>query len=60
MRSRRNQSTSQKMDKPEVVVGNIYDSNAAAVKGDRDEDGNVVTVHELKFEDPDEMGDTEM
>ena len=57
MRSRRNQPTSQKMDKPEVVVGNIYDSNAAAVKGDGD--GNV-TVHELKFEDPDEMGDTEM
>ena len=57
MRSRRNQPTSQKIGKP---VGNIYDSNAAAIKGDRDGDRNVITVDELKFEDPDEMGDTEM
>ena len=60
MRSRRNQPTSQKMDKPEVVMGNIYASNAAAVKDDRDEDGNVITVYELKFEDPDEMDDAEL
>jgi hypothetical protein len=60
MRSRRNQPASQKIEKPEIVIGNIYASNTVAINDDKDEDGNVITVYQLKFEDPDEMGDTEL